>query len=141
MVYRVLLEISSAHFEARAIRIYSIIAVIAIIIKITFFSIAAALSHKAAYEILHKLRIKMASKLLSLPLGYFVNKELGATKKTINEDVEKLELYIAHNIPRNYRCISFTNCHHHLSLFYELANGHCNYSYNSLSFYFLWINL
>ncbi|MGV8146584.1 MAG: ABC transporter ATP-binding protein [Alkaliphilus sp.] len=99
MVYRVLLEISSAHFDAGNIRTYSIIAVLAIIIKIIFFSIATTLSHKAAYEILHKLRIKMASKLLSLPLGYFVNKELGATKKTINEDVEKLELYIAHNIP------------------------------------------
>lgn len=99
MVYRVITELLIENPQINQIINYSIIAFVAIIIRITFFAIATTISHGAAFDILYKLRVQIAEKLLTLPLGYFSNKDIGATKKTINEDVEKLELYIAHNVP------------------------------------------
>ena len=98
MVYRVVTELTEADPQMNQIINYAGIALVAIVIKVTFFAIATSLSHKAAFEILYNLRVQIARKLLTLPLGYFANKDLGATKKTINEDVEKLELFIAHNV-------------------------------------------
>lgn len=99
MVYRVITELLIENPQINQIINYSIIAFVAIIIRITFFAIATTISHGAAFDILYKLRVQIAEKLLTLPLGYFSNKDIGAIKKTINEDVEKLELYIAHNVP------------------------------------------
>ena len=98
MIYKVITELTTADPQMDQIINYTGIALIAIIIKVTFFIVATAISHRAAFEILYKLRLQIAKKLLTLPLGYFANKDLGATKKTINEDVEKLELFIAHNV-------------------------------------------
>ncbi|MCL0063347.1 ABC transporter ATP-binding protein/permease [Peptococcaceae bacterium] len=99
MVYRVVTELTKANPQMEQIINYAVVAMVAIVIRVTFFAAATSMSHKAAFEILYKLRVQIAEKLLTLPLGYFVNKDLGATKKTINEDVERLELYIAHNVP------------------------------------------
>ncbi len=99
MVYRIIAEIAVASPAMNQIMNYAVIALVAIVIRITFFATATVISHKAAFTILYKLRMQLAEKLVSLPLGYFANKDLGETKKTLNEDVEKLEEYIAHNVP------------------------------------------
>jgi len=98
MIYRVVTELTRANPQMNQIINYAIIAMVAIVIRVTFFAAATSVSHRAAFEILYNLRVQIAKKLLTLPLGYFANKDLGATKKTINEDVEKLELFIAHNV-------------------------------------------
>ncbi|MEO0397631.1 MAG: ABC transporter ATP-binding protein, partial [Cyanobacteria bacterium P01_A01_bin.137] len=61
--------------------------------------ISTRLSHIAAYTILYDLRIELARKLGSLPLGYFTNRTTGEIKKIIHEDVEQLEQGLAHLIP------------------------------------------
>ncbi len=99
MLYKVITELTKANPQMEQIINYAVMALVAIVIRITFFALATSMSHRAAFTMLHKLRVEMAEKLLTLPLGYFANKDLGATKKTINEDVEKLEVYIAHNMP------------------------------------------
>jgi len=98
MVYRVVTESTSANPRMGQIINYAGIALVAIVIRVAFFVIATGISHRAAFMILYKLRVQIAKTLLTLPLGYFANKDLGAMKMTINEDVEKLELFIAHNV-------------------------------------------
>ena len=61
--------------------------------------VSTRLSHIAAYTILYDLRIELARKLGSLPLGYFTNRTTGEIKKIIHEDVEQLEQGLAHLIP------------------------------------------
>ena len=61
--------------------------------------VSTRLSHIAAYTILYDLRIELARKLGSLPLGYFTNRTTGEVKKIIHEDVEQLEQGLAHLIP------------------------------------------
>jgi len=61
--------------------------------------LSGTLSHLAAYSILYDLRIKLGKKLGTLPLGYFNEKNTGNIKTAMNEHVENIELFIAHNLP------------------------------------------
>ena len=56
-------------------------------------------SHIAAFNILYELRIKLAQKLVRLPMGFFSKKASGEIKKIISEDIERIELFVAHHIP------------------------------------------
>lgn len=71
----------------------------AFIASIVFNFGSLALSHLAAFNILYQLRIQLAQKLARLPLGYFTKQATGKIKKIMTEDVERLELFIAHNLP------------------------------------------
>ncbi len=57
------------------------------------------LSHIAAFNILYELRMKLAQKLVRLPMGFFTRRASGEIKKVMSEDVERIELFIAHHIP------------------------------------------
>jgi ATP-binding cassette subfamily B protein len=57
------------------------------------------LSHVAAYNLLYDLRLGLARKLGTVPLGFFNDNATGKIKKVIHEDVEQLEDGIAHMIP------------------------------------------
>ncbi|MGH8933115.1 MAG: ABC transporter transmembrane domain-containing protein [Egibacteraceae bacterium] len=63
------------------------------------FTFATGISHIAAFEVLFGLRVRMADRLAQLPLGYFDRRRGGELKKVIVDDVERLELFIAHGIP------------------------------------------
>ncbi|MEM6725846.1 MAG: ABC transporter ATP-binding protein [Bacteroidota bacterium] len=56
-------------------------------------------SHMAAFNILYELRTQIANKLGKLPIGYISRGSSGAFKKIISDDVERIELFIAHGIP------------------------------------------
>lgn len=63
------------------------------------FYISNMLSHIAAFNILYELRVALAGKLARLPLGYFDKRASGDIKKVMSEDVERVELFVAHHIP------------------------------------------
>lgn len=57
------------------------------------------LAHIAAFRILYGLRIKLADHIGKLPLGWLNGRSTGAVKKTLEENVDKVELLIAHQLP------------------------------------------
>ncbi len=59
---------------------------------------SSSLSHRAAFNILYELRLQLMKKLSRLPAGYFTGTTKGGLKKVIQDDVEKIEEFIAHNI-------------------------------------------
>ncbi len=71
----------------------------AVLLKGIFLAVSGALSHIAAYEELYNLRSRIAKKLVTLPLGFFNKRTTGQVKKVFLEDVEQMEIFIAHNIP------------------------------------------
>jgi len=71
----------------------------AILLKFVTMALSGSLSHIAAYNILYDLRIRLAEKLGTLSLGYFNNKSTGKVKSTMHEHVEKIEIFIAHQLP------------------------------------------
>ncbi len=56
-------------------------------------------SHIAAFRILYGLRIKLSAHIARLPLGWLNGTSTGAVKKTLEQNVEKVETFIAHQLP------------------------------------------
>ena len=55
-------------------------------------------SHIAAFRILYGLRVQLAEQIGRLPLGYLTRTSIGAVKKTLEQNVEKIEQFVAHQI-------------------------------------------
>lgn len=64
---------------------------------LTFASLM--LSHIAAFNILYEIRMQLVQKMVRLPLGFFSRRASGELKKIMSDDVEHIELFIAHHIP------------------------------------------
>lgn len=58
-----------------------------------------AASHQAAFDTLMGMRITFADKLTRLPLGDIQNKGTGSYKKNLVDDIEGIELLLAHMLP------------------------------------------
>lgn len=56
-------------------------------------------SHVAAFRILYGLRVRLSEHIGKLPLGYLTNTSTGSIKKTMEQNIEKIETFIAHTIP------------------------------------------
>ena len=94
-----LLAQTTAGLDGQYIGQLAWIAVGAVVGKALCNGLSTRLSHIAAYTILYDLRVELARKLGSLPLGYFTNRTTGDIKKIIHEDVEQMEQGLAHIIP------------------------------------------
>lgn len=56
-------------------------------------------SHVAAFRILYGLRIRLSEHIGRLSLGYLNGTSTGAIKKTMEQNIEKIENFVAHTIP------------------------------------------
>lgn len=75
------------------------IALIGLGIGIITMYLSGLISHIAAYGILYDLRVKLSDHIGKLPLGYFTKTSTGAIKKTMEQNVEKIENFVAHQLP------------------------------------------
>lgn len=56
------------------------------------------LAHRAAFDVLYEVRLQLMDKLARIPSGYFSQVRQGEIKKVLNDDVEKIEGFVAHNL-------------------------------------------
>lgn len=59
---------------------------------------SAMLSHGAAFDILYELRMKLMEKMGRISSGYYTANMQGSIKKLLIEDVEQIEVFIAHSM-------------------------------------------
>lgn len=59
---------------------------------------SSALAHSSAYDIIYELRVLIMNKLGRIPSGFFTGTTQGAIKKTVSDDAEQIEVFIAHHI-------------------------------------------
>ena len=59
---------------------------------------SAMLSHGAAFDILYELRMKLMDKMGRISSGYYTSNTQGSIKKLLIEDVEQIEVFIAHSM-------------------------------------------
>lgn len=71
----------------------------AIIVRFVLFGASGVASHKGAYRALFKVRCMVAEHMAKVPLGALNERSTGEIKTVLNEDIEKLELFLAHNMP------------------------------------------
>ncbi|ORX68879.1 P-loop containing nucleoside triphosphate hydrolase protein [Anaeromyces robustus] len=78
---------------------WGIISIVSFVLVVVFQALSLIFSHIAAFNILYNIRVLMAEHIGFLPLGYLSNTTTGAISKTLEQNVEKIELFIAHTIP------------------------------------------
>ena len=70
-----------------------------IVIRFLLFGASGVASHKGAYRALLKVRCMVIDHMAKVPLGALNERSTGEIKTVLNEDIEKLELFLAHNVP------------------------------------------
>ena len=69
------------------------------VFRMVLLGLSGVLSHKGAYNALFRVRCMIIEQLAKVPLGYVSERSTGEIKTVLNENIEKLELCLAHNIP------------------------------------------
>ena len=105
LIFYILIELLSGQVNNPDVYLYLKWSAIAVAISFVMFFISGALSHLAAFNILYKLRVQIASKLGKLPMGYLSNRSSGSLKKILVDDVERIESFIAHGIPDTVKAV------------------------------------
>ena len=99
LVYSIILEIFNREINYNKIKSLVFIAILFIILGVVARILSGIFSHISAFNILYKIRIDLIEHMSKLNMGFFKKNMTGKLKKIINEDVEKLENFIAHQIP------------------------------------------
>lgn len=85
----------TVEFVAKNVEIITI----GVIARFLLFGSSGIASHKGAYRALLKVRCMVIDHMAKVSLGAINERSTGEIKTVINEDIEKLELFLAHNVP------------------------------------------
>lgn len=99
LLYQLVLTLLEPEPQFDDIRSLSLWIAGVVVLRMVMFLASGVFSHVAAFSILYVLRMQVIEHIGHLPMGYLNNRTLGDLKKTVNEDIEKLENFIAHQIP------------------------------------------
>lgn len=103
-VYRILTELlanagDTGGIDAGLLVKWGWIAFLGLVGGLILLYAALMASHVAAFRILYGLRVRLSEHIGRLPLGYQNGTSTGAIKKTMEQNIEKIENFIAHTIP------------------------------------------
>ena len=79
--------------------IWGIIALVSIVLRFLFQGISLSLSHVGAYDVLYSVRKRLCNHIGKINLGFFTDNSIGEIKRVLMEDVERLEIFLAHQLP------------------------------------------
>ncbi len=71
----------------------------AAVVAILLNFLALMCSHLAAFKTLYYLKLKFTNHLASLPMGFHTENSTGKVRKIVDENIEKIEGFIAHQLP------------------------------------------
>lgn len=99
LVFYIIKELTQSQPNFTTIQQYVVYAIVMVIVSMVAFLLSGILSHIAAFNILYGLRKTITEKVGILPMGYLSHRNSGAFKKIISDDVERIETFVAHQIP------------------------------------------
>lgn len=89
---------ASGGFAFAEVRTLVLLTAFSAVLYGVFAYASAMLSHGAAFDILYELRMKLMEKMGRISSGYYTANTQGAIKKLLIEDVEQIEIFIAHSM-------------------------------------------
>ena len=98
-IYRLMDAILSGICTKQVVIESAVLITATVIIRQVFQAVSGVFSHKGAYGALFRVRCMITEHLAKVPLGSLDERRTGDIKTVLNEDIEKLELCLAHNIP------------------------------------------
>ncbi len=84
--------------DMKTILCYSGITLMGVFLYGSCAYISNSLSHTAAYDLLYEIRVQLMEKMARISMGYFTGTTQGAIKKVMTDDVEEIEVFVAHNL-------------------------------------------
>lgn len=84
--------------DAEALIGYGGMALVGVMLNVVLYTLSVALSHIAAYGTLYELKLSFVSHITKLPLGYHINMGSGRLRKIMDDNIESLEGFIAHDL-------------------------------------------
>ncbi len=78
---------------------WGVVALLGLLASLLMMYAGGMASHVAAFRILYGLRVKLSSHIGKLSLGWLNGTATGAVKKTLQQNVEKVETFVAHQLP------------------------------------------
>ena len=98
-IYRVM-DAAFQHICTNELVVQTIMMIaVSVVLRFVLFGCSGVAAHKGAYGALFKVRCMVAEHLAKVPLGTLNERRTGDIKTVLNEDIEKLELFLAHNLP------------------------------------------
>lgn len=103
-VYYVIRDVISVYPEFNKLNIesvlgYGVIAIIGIAADVILFLSSSICAHLAAFGTQYKLKMILTEHIAKIPLGFHLNIGSGRFRKVLNQDIEKMENFIAHTYP------------------------------------------
>lgn len=92
--------LESGYVTARVIGVFLCLALQAV-----FYGWGLDVSHRAAYQTLLRLRTSLQKRFEQLPLGFIQEKGTGTIKKLFVDDVDSLEVLLAHSLPEGVQIL------------------------------------
>ncbi|MBR1823357.1 MAG: ABC transporter ATP-binding protein, partial [Ruminococcus sp.] len=89
---------ASGSFSFSEVKILVLLTAVSAVLYGIFAYASAMLSHGAAFDILYELRMKLMEKMGRISSGYYTSNTQGSIKKLLIEDVEQIEIFIAHSM-------------------------------------------
>jgi ATP-binding cassette subfamily B protein len=104
VIYYVVGEIMSVYpdfgtLDIHRVNLLGLAAFGGIVLNILLYFLALMCSHFAAFGTLYELKVSFASHLARVPLGFHVIIGSGKLRKIMDENIEKIEGFIAHQLP------------------------------------------
>lgn len=78
---------------------WAVILLAATAVKVFCGLFSTLASHRGAYNTLFKVRCMVTEHMAKMPMGALSERSTGEIKTVMNESIEKLELFLAHNLP------------------------------------------
>ena len=78
---------------------YGWLALAGIVANILLYFLAIFSSHMAAFGTLYELKVLFADHITKIPLGYHLTIGSGRLRKIMDENIESVEKFIAHQLP------------------------------------------
>ncbi len=98
-VYMIAKELLMGAGSQSVIVLWSLAALGSLILNGAFSFLGSLGAHKIAFRVLYGIRVKVMEHLGKLSMGFFTSHTTGSVQKTMDESIEKIELFIAHLLP------------------------------------------
>lgn len=98
-IYKIIELLMIGSYQSAEMVQWSLYAILSVLLSMVFLYVSSMCSHVAAFNILYEIRIDLAQHLSKIPIGYYTEHSSGQMIKTIDQCVEKIESFVAHQIP------------------------------------------
>jgi len=105
-VFDLMRAVHEGRCTTRVVAVDAAVLVAGTLLRHTMFGVSNALAHKGAYGALFDVRCRILDRLARAPLGELDERSTGRIKTVLSDDVERLELLLAHNLPEAFMYVS-----------------------------------